>query len=672
MMKIAVAGAASLFWILVAANPAIGQTEVSGWGNLRGIRTNGQLLPFTTAVGIFSPDFTQLMLSQREGPTHTTKYSRDDNTVTVGVNLQYGRNGRGAAPRGGPPIGGFNYSIRYTDSAPGACDVQINLTSAAAQTIGGIYYFLTLPGDIFANGAAEFIGAPNPENKPLPAPGPQRDDVTVNCTGIRFSDKKKTAVEVDFPHPLDVVVQHAHGIDDVRIYFPILIGNTTAGQTATANFTIKISAVINTTPVMITIDPQKLGRTWLGIGGNYRIQTQPLDSLHIQYILDNMRVAYGRVAMPWNIWQPEENSPPPLTIDAQTQPTNGRGGVMNSIPAAMSMAQTLAQKNIPMIISCWSAPNWALASNDAGRGGRRQRLDPAKLDKICDSIGSYLLYLKKNYGAEPQYFSFNESNIGINVLQTPADHDQAIKKLGAYFQSIGLKTKMLLGDTGDAPPIDFIQIALNDPEAMPYIGAISFHSWRGATDAQYQKWADAATKLGVPLFDAEGGNDAQAWSYPAIFREQWYALDEAAEYVRIMHVCQPAAILQWQLTENYSVLSTDDAGRLHPTQRFYNLKQFNLAPANAVWMSTESSDQRVLAASFLAKEKATYVVHLVNNGAARTVTLNGLPPSLTTMDIYVTDKDRGMAKTGSIALTGGTAKFMLEQQTLTTLTNAAP
>jgi hypothetical protein len=215
-------------------------------------------------------------------------------------------------------------------------------------------------------------------------------------------------------------------------------------------------------------------------------------------------------------------------------------------------------------------------------------------------------------------------------------------------------------------------VALNDPDAIPYIGAISFHSWRGATDAQYQKWADVAAKLGVPLFDAEGGNDAQAWGYTAIFREPWYALDEAAEYVRIMRICQPAAILEWQLTENYSVLHADDTGKLCPTQRFYNLKQFNLAPAGAVWISAESSDQQVLPAAFLEKEKGIYVVHLVNNGATRTVMLTGLPPSLTAMDIYVTDKDRGMAKSGSITVTGGSAKFTLEKQTLTTLTSAVP
>ena len=627
-----------LFFVLATNLTAMGQSEVTGWGNLRGIRTDGQLIPFTTAVGIYDTDFKQVTLSQREGPTRTTHYSRDNNTVTVGVTLRQNQGGV------------FNYTIQYTDTAPGRCDVHIELTSVPAQTIGGIYYFITLPA------SASLQLADPPTTQPDAA------------TSIRISCKNNTTFEIDSPQPVKFVPQYHLGanVGEMRIYFPIHVGNTTAGQTIQANFTIKTSAPIETTPVLITVDPKKLGRTWQGIGGNYRIQNQRLDAQHIQYIMDNMRVAYGRVAIPWNAWQPEENSPPATTGTTTTRPSNRRAGAMNSVSSAMAIAQKLAKQNIPMIISCWSAPDWALMTND---NGRRQRLDPAKWDKICQSIGSYLTYLKTNYSVEPQYFSFNESNIGINVLQTPADHDQAIKKLGTYFQSIGLKTKMLLGDTGDAPPINFIQPALNDPDAIPYIGAISFHSWRGATDAQYQKWSDAATKLNVPLFDAEGGNDAQAYAYPNIFREQWYALDEAAEYVRIMKICQPAAILQWQLTENYSVLSTDANGELRPTQRFFNLKQFNLAPAGATWISTDSSDPRVLATGFAKNQN--YTIHLVNNGATRPVTLTGLPAQINSMDVYVTDKDRGMKKIDSIKVTNGFAQFELDQQTLTTLTNAA-
>jgi hypothetical protein len=422
------------------------------------------------------------------------------------------------------------------------------------------------------------------------------------------------------------------------------------------------------------------------MGGNYRIQS-PRDAQVIQYIFDNMRVAYGRVAMPWNTWQPQENSPPPLlAAESATEPpagaTNtppardGRGGNigMNSIAQAMEIAGKLAKQNIPMIISCWFPPSWAVLSNGAGggRGGggaRGQRLDPAKWDAICKSIGSYLLYLRSHYGAEPQYFSFNESNIGINVLQSPEEHAEAIKKLGAYFKSIGLKTRMLLGDTGDAPPAGFIQPALNDPAAVQYIGAISFHSWRGATDAQYQKWADAAARLRVPLFDAEGGNDAQASTYPNVFQEGWYALDEAAEYVRIMRICQPESILEWQLTQDYSVLKSDPAGALLPTQRFYNLKQFNLAPAGSAWIPAQSSSGLVLPAACVDASRAVYTVHLVNNGASRPVTLLGLPPSVTRMNACVTDEKRGMEKLEPVGVKNGSAQFTLQGRTLTTLVN---
>jgi len=212
---------------------------------------------------------------------------------------------------------------------------------------------------------------------------------------------------------------------------------------------------------------------------------------------------------------------------------------------------------------------------------------------------------------------------------------------------------------------------MNDPEAVPYIGAVSFHSWRGATDAQYEKWTDAAAKLGLPLFDAEGGNDAQASGYPNVFREPWYGLDEAAEYVRIMRICHPEAILEWQLTQDYSVLATDASGALLPAQRFYNLKQFNLTPAGSAWIPVQSSDRLVLPAACLDASSGVCTVHLVNNGAGRPVTLAGLPASLTQLSVYVTDAKRGMEKLEPVSVKNGSAQFTLQGQTLTTLINPA-
>ena len=702
--------------VSLCCNRVAAQAEVSGWGNLRGIRVGGQLVAFTTAVGVYNPDFSQLTLSQREGPIRTSQYVRSNNAVTVGETLQYGAGGPrgGAGQRGATNVAagtnssgatnlaggfgrrggfggrggggsGFNYTLTYTDSAPGTCDVSLRLTSTADQTIGGIYYFLDLPSDVFPE-ATTLFSSLSEKNVKIPAHG------RLSCTGISVSAGPHQEVEVSFGKQLDVVMQQARtannsGARDIQVYFPIAVGNTTAGQVFESHFTLKASGDVETGPVTVTIDPAKPGRTFDGMGGNYRIQS-PRDAQVIQYILDNLRVAYGRVAMPWNTWQPEENSPPPLlAAESAAEPPaggsnapparggRGGGGVgMNSVAPAMEIAGKLAKQNIPMIISCWFPPSWAVLGNGAGagRGGggaRGQRLDPAKWDAICKSIGSYLLFLRGHFGAEPQYFSFNESNIGINVLQSPEEHAEAIKKLGAWFKSIGLKTRMLLGDTGDAPPVSFIQPALNDPEAVPYIGAVSFHSWRGATDEQYQKWADAAARLGVPLFDAEGGNDAQASTYPNVFREAWYALDEAAEYVRIMRLCQPESILEWQLTQDYSVLQSDAGGALQPAQRFYNLNQFNLAPAGSAWIPAQSSSGLVLPAACVDPARGVYTVHLVNNGAARPVTLAGLPAPVTQMTVYVTDGKRGLEKLEPVSVRNGSARFTLPGQALTTLVN---
>jgi O-glycosyl hydrolase len=532
---------------------------------------------------------------------------------------------------------------------------------------------------------------------PLKTTDAQGRYFTGSATELRFSGQNHQLVSVIFlGKELPVVVQQAGNshnpnvaADSIEVYFPIAVGNTTAGQVIETHFTIKASGDVETSPVTVTVDPTKPDRVFDGMGGNFRIQS-PRDPQVIQYNMDHMRVAFGRVAMPWNVWQPEENSPPPMMAsggsgqppapDAAAPPERGGrgfggGGGMNSIVSAMEIAHKLATNNIPMIISCWAAPSWAVVANDPrssrfGGTERGQHLEPAKWDAISKSIGSYLVYLRDHYGAEPKYFSFNESDLGIDVHQSQEEHDQAIKKLGAYFKSIGLKTKMLLGDTSDAVPASFIQPALNDPEAVPYIGAASFHSWRGATDAQYQKWTDASVKLGLPLFDAEGGNDAQASGYPNVFREQWYALDEAAEYIRIMRICHPEAILEWQLTQDYSVLKSDAGGALEPTQRFYNLKQFNLTPAGSAWIPVQSSSGLVLPAACLDPSSGVCTVHLVNNGASRAVTLAGLPAAITQMSVFVTDDKRGVEKLEPVPVKNGSAQFTLPGQTLTTLINA--
>jgi hypothetical protein len=125
-----------------------------------------------------------------------------------------------------------------------------------------------------------------------------------------------------------------------------------------------------------------------------------------------------------------------------------------------------------------------------------------------------------------------------------------------------------------------------------------------------------------------------------------------------MRVCQPESILEWQLTQDYSVLKSDAGGALQPTQRFYNLKQYNLAPAGSAWLPVQSSSGLVLPAACVDPSRAVYTVHLVNNGASRPVTLVGLPAAVEKLE--------------PVSVKNGSAQFTLQGQTLTTLVNALP
>src|SRR5690606_10620201 len=156
---------------------------------------------------------------------------------------------------------------------------------------------------------------------------------------------------------------------------------------------------------------------------------------------------------------------------------------------------------------------------------------------------------------EAAMFSFNESDLGIDIRQTAEEHAELIRGLGARFAAAGLKTKLVLGDTADAYRFDFTDVAADDPATHPYIGAVSFHSWRGWEDETLAEWNASAERLGVPLLVGEGSIDAAAWRYPSFFEEPVYAMEEIDVYVRMLALTQPLSILQWQLTSDYSVLA---------------------------------------------------------------------------------------------------------------------
>lgn len=632
--------------------------EVMAWGNLTGIRVKGQLMEFKTSLRVVQADWVKINETGKERQGQRHRFSRNGNKLIISSRID-----------------SLFCTEVIEESGPGTATIALQCSSRVDTSIAGTFFCIELPGEDYGGGKVRLTdpqpSTPTEVSLDTTLLNKGTEYVRATAKGAKFISPRRQ-LEVTLATSTEIIVRSDSTQDNenIFVYIALLPGNATKAQTAQNTITLKASGEIDKSPVELALDASRPGQVFDGLGGNFRIQNPKTDPPVIQYNLENLRVAWGRVEMPWSFWHPEENVDP---IEAAKA-----GNLHPRVRAAMEMARTLAQRDMPVIVSDWYAPAWAIigdprdAFNPRPGAPRGYPLNPEKLDKIYKSIGAYLLYLKQQYGVEAASFSFNESDLGINVRQTAEEHAQFIKGLGAHLASIGLATKLLLGDTADAWPIYFIKPAMHDPEVVKYVAAVSFHSWRGCTDEILKQWSDSARELNVPLLVGEGSTDAAAWTYPQIFEEPSFALHEINLYTRICAISQPRSILQWQLTSDYSLLVGggvfgNDKEPLRPTQRFWNLKQLASTPAGAFALPITCSNQQITSAAFGDLANGRYAVHIVNNGAARATTLAGIPAEVKFFRVYVTDSGRGMKEGALVPVINGKAQFTLDAVGFTTL-----
>ena len=571
------------------------QTEVMAWGNITGIRVDGHLMAFESFLTVGDKNMDKTSFSGKEKQPHPL-YHREGLKQIVTTDLR-----------------GVNFKQEVTDTGPGTVQVRITSTCDTATPSHNAWLAIKL------------------------------DNCSYHISGRNLVLKnQEVTLTLSFTRRPTLVSKG-------DLIFILLLSELKKGRSATLEFNLCARGLIDKDPVTIRADFTSPGRRFDGFGGNFRLQNPQMDPKVIQYCLDNMRVAWGRVEMPWANWQPfEDKAPAP---DQRVQD-------------AMEMARRLSARGMPVIVSARFPPAWAVQGDISeywrrGGGVRAYRLDPEKKEAIYNSLADYLDYLKKWYGVEAYAFSFNESDIGIDVFHTPREHAVFIRELGQVLASRGLATKILLGDNSDATTFDFILPAMEDLSTHKYIAAVSFHSWRGCDQATLEKWAGAARRLNVPLIIGEGSTDAAAHRYPAIFAESTFAFYEINLYIRICAICQPLSILQWQLTSDYSILWGDgiygSSGLLRPTQRFWNLKQLASTPENVFSMPVQSDRDLINCAAFGNPGTGDYAIHIVNNGAVREATLEGIPAGKAV--VYVTNENDGMKEIEKITTTG--EAFML-------------
>ena len=295
-----------------------GQVECTAPGNLRGIRIDGELMAFSTSIHAIAPTAVEADQGDRG---RGGQFSREGDTLTMTGNLTDGTRRRvgpsGGRGRGGPPAAGASYRASFKDVAPGKVDAGIQITSNTNALMQGVFFAFTLPGADYAGGSVRLIAPASAAGGPVSLASADSVDTNVylrtSAKGVRVISKRRQ-LELHFPTPVDLVVQDVgtNGNRNIEISFPLSLGNLTNGQTVRAAFTIKATGKVDKSPAKLAIDWSRPGRQFDGMGGNFRIQS-PADAAQIQYNLDHLRVAWGRVAMPLDRWQPDEDTGPAPT-----------------------------------------------------------------------------------------------------------------------------------------------------------------------------------------------------------------------------------------------------------------------------------------------------------------------------------------------------------------------
>ena len=480
-----------------------------------------------------------------------------------------------------------------------------SLTAESDLDVSAVEFIIDIPRDAFLNGELTADAGPAiriPDRQPAGLAfyrGPVqalrlRDATGLRTLDIRFDEKRPAAL-------IDRWDADGRSLQlRAVIKSDAWISGTTAGVTATLRATDATPAQ----PAHLSIDATTSRYRFQGFGGNYCWDNR---SPAAAYTLANLKIAWARSAMKLILWDKERNRP---------------GAELQS---DFEMMRNLTHKGVPLVISVWTLPErFYTDAYEKPSSSPARVIDPLKWGELLDLITSYLQYAKREYGVEADLFSFNEANIGINIVMTPEAHAAAIERIGAALQAADLKTKMLLGDaTGPRDTHRFALQAASDPKARVFVGAVAFHSWGGGTPEQYSAWGDLAQWLNLPLLATEVGVDASAY-YTHSWNSYDYGLREARMIQELLTYARPQGLLFWQFTDDYALARAEPGGSVKPSARFWIMKHFTdlIEPSSDALAS--ASDQRdVLFTAF--HSGGAYSLQILNTGGARAVTIAGVP-----------------------------------------------
>jgi hypothetical protein len=208
-------------------------------------------------------------------------------------------------------------------------------------------------------------------------------------------------------------------------------------------------------------------------------------------------------------------------------------------------------------VSVWRVAN-ELVENPEKESQRHIKRD--KYNEVIDMLEAFFLEAKNKYGVEVDYFSFNESDGGWQMIMSPEETIEFFKLAGERFRKAGLKTKFLWADTAQTlGTVEFATMIAADSTIWKYLGPLCFHSWwsEKIPDSEFERIAGFAKAWNKPVWCSELGFDAMAHRTRGM-NESWdYAFRFAKISHRMMKYAEVEVSMYWTWQNNYAIMSAD-------------------------------------------------------------------------------------------------------------------
>lgn len=364
-----------------------------------------------------------------------------------------------------------------------------------------------------------------------------------------------------------------------------------------------------------------------------------------------------RVAIDLDEWEPvNDNESPDDFVDDGFLDNEG-----SSIHATFQFMQEIYPQGVEIVASVWRVPEWMVENPE---NESQQRIPQERYPEVIESLAAWLLRARDVYHVKVSYLSFNEANLGINVLLSPEDAIEMIREGGKRFKELGLETEWLLGDTSNmGENVSYASQVWNAAEIREYLGPLAFHSWDAqASDDILRGIGAFADKNGLEVWCTEGGWDAQLWQKPDQFPKYTHALNLAAVYARVLKMTRVSRLLYWQMAGRDYPLN--DGQKPYPSLQFLDEFKKQFPEGSRV---VETSPDRSAIKFMAARKGAEVAVLLVNVSLGEDVWVEGLQDGAYFL-VWSSAKQPEM-KVSQLQVEGGRAQVHLEGFSITFITN---